>query len=107
MVCCRSHYSSVVVSLNNSASSQPHLAGGGQSTRPNTFVSSRVSGGAGPSVISTHVTLPGYVINNSDPSIPEEPEDSRPKRVDNISLKEIMPPLSLGATAENEEETMQ
>lgn len=106
MVCGRYRYGSVVVALNNnnnSTSSQSHLAGGGPATRSTTFVSSR---GAGTSVISTHATLPGYVISNSDPSIPEEPEDSGPKRVDDISLKEDVPVQSPDATAEDEEETM-
>lgn len=57
-------------------------------------------------MISMHATLPGYVIGNSDPSIPEEPEDSGPKRVDDISLKENLPVLSTGATADDEEETV-
>lgn len=57
-------------------------------------------------MISMHATLPGYVISNSDPSIPEEPEDSGPKRVDDISLKENPHVLSTSATAEDEDETL-
>lgn len=109
VVCGRYRYGSVVVALNNnnnSTSSQSHLAGGGPATRSTTLVSSRVYQGAGTSVVSTHATLPGYVISNSDPSIPEEPEDSGPKRVDDISLKEDVPVQSPDATAEDEEETM-
>lgn len=53
-----------------------------------------------------HTTLPGYVISNSDPFIPEEPEDSGPKRVDDISLKESLPVLNASAAAEDEEETL-
>lgn len=108
MVCGRYRYGSVVVGLNNnnSTSSQSHLAGGGPATCSTTLVSSRVYQGTGPPVISMHATLPGYVISNSDPSIPEEPDDSGPKRVDDISLKENMPVLSSSATAEDEEETL-
>lgn len=57
-------------------------------------------------MVSMHATLPGYVISNSDPSIPEEPEDSGPKQVDDISLKENLPVLSTSATADDEEETL-
>lgn len=107
VVCGRYRYGSVVVGLNNnSTSSQSHLAGGGLSTRSTTLVSSRVYRSSGPSVISMHATLPGYVISNSDPSIPEEPEDSGPKRVDDISLKETLPVFNSSATAEDEEETL-
>lgn len=107
MVCGRYHYGSVVVGLNNnSTSSQSHLAGGGPSTRSTTLVSSRVYRSTAPPVISMHATLPGYVISNSDPSIPEEPEDSGPKRVDDISLKENPHVLSTSATAEDEDETL-
>lgn len=100
MVCGRYHYGSVVVGLNNnnSTSSQSHLAAG---VPANTLASSRVSRSTGPSMVSTHIILPGYVISNSDPSIPEEPEV---KMVDDISLKENTPVLSPGATAEEEEE---
>lgn len=108
VVCGRYHYGSVVVGLNNnnSTSSQSHLAGGGPSTRSTTLVSGRVYRGTGPAAISTHATLPGYVISNSDPSIPEELEDSGPKKVDDISLKENMLVFSPSATAEDEEETL-
>lgn len=104
MVCGRYHYGSVVVGLNNnnSTSSQSHLAAGAPA---NTLISSRVSRSTGPSMVSTHIILPGYVISSSDPSIPEEPEDSGPKMVDDISLKENTP-VSPGATAEDEEETL-
>lgn len=103
MVCGRHHYGSVVIGLNNnnnSTSSQSHLAAG---VPANTLVSSRVSRSTGPSMVSTHIVLPGYVISNSDPSIPEEPEV---KMVDDICLKENTPVLSPAATAEDEEETM-
>lgn len=103
MVCGRNHYGSVVVGLNNnhnSTSSQSHLAAG---VPANTPVSSRVSRAMGPSMVSTHIILPGYVMSNSDPSIPEEPEV---KMVDDISLKENTPVLSPGATAEDEEEKL-
>lgn len=105
MVCGRYHYGSVVVGINNnnSTSSQSHLAAGPPA---NSLISSRVSRTTGPSMVSTHIILPGYVISNSDPSIPEEPEDSGPKMVDDISLKENTPVLSPGATAEDEEETL-
>lgn len=105
MVCGRYHYGSVVVGINNnnSTSSQSHLAAGAPA---NSLVSSRVSRTTGPSMVSTHISLPGYVISSSDPSIPEEPEDSGPKMVDDISLKENTPVLSPGATAEAEEETL-
>lgn len=107
VVCGRYRYGSVVVGINNnSTSSQSHLAGAGPSTRSTTLVSSRVYRSTGAPVISMHATLPGYVISNSDPSIPEEPEDSGPKRVDDISLKENLPVLSTSATAEDEEETL-
>lgn len=107
VVCGRYRYGSVVVGFNNnSTSSQSHLAGGGPSTRSTTLVSSRVYRSTGPSVISMHTTLPGYVISNSDPFIPEEPEDSGPKRVDDISLKENLPVLNASAAAEDEEETL-
>ncbi|KAF7660846.1 hypothetical protein LDENG_00274420 [Lucifuga dentata] len=53
-----------------------------------------------------HAILPGYVISNSDPSIPEEPDDSGPKQVDDISLKETLPVLNTSATAEDEEEAL-
>lgn len=107
VVCGRYRYGSVVVGLNNnSTSSHSHLAGGGLSTRSTTLVSSRAYRSTGLPVISMHATLPGYVIGNSDPSIPEEPEDSGPKRVDDISLKENLPVLSTGATADDEEETV-
>lgn len=102
-ICGRYHYGSVVVGLkdnNNSTSSQSHLAAG---VPANMLVSSRVSRSTGPSVVSTHVVLPGYVISNSDPSIPEEPEV---KMVEDISLKENTAVLSLGAAAEDEEETL-
>lgn len=102
MICGRYRYGSVVVGLNNnnSTSSQSHLAAG---VPANTLVSSRVSRSTAPSVVSTRVVLPGYVISNSDPSIPEEPEV---KMVEDISLKENPAVLSLGAAAEDEEETL-
>lgn len=108
MVCGRYHYGSVVVGINpnNSTSSQSHLAGGGPATRSTTLVSNHVYQGTGPPLISMHATLPGYVISSSDPSIPEELEDSGPKRVEDISLKENMPVPSPGAAAEDEEETL-
>ncbi|XP_058478464.1 parathyroid hormone 2 receptor a [Solea solea] len=108
VVCGRYRYGSVVVGLNNnnSTSSQSHLAGGGPSTRSTTLVSSQAYRRTGPPVVSLHATLPGYVISNSDPSIPEEPEDSGPKRVDDISLKENLPVLNTSATAEDEDETL-
>lgn len=107
VVCGRYRYGSVVVGLNNnSTSSQSHLAGAGPSTRSTTLVSSRAYRSTAAPVISMHATLPGYVISNSDPSIPEEPEDSGPKQVDDISLKENQPVLNLNATAEDEEETL-
>ncbi|XP_008278371.1 parathyroid hormone 2 receptor-like, partial [Stegastes partitus] len=107
VVCGRYRYGSVVVGLNNnSTSSQSHLAGGGLSTRSTTLVSNRASQSTGPPVVSMHATLPGYVISNSDPSIPEEPEDSGPKQVDDISLKENLPVLNTSAAAEDEEETL-
>ncbi|TNN72132.1 Parathyroid hormone 2 receptor [Liparis tanakae] len=105
VVCGRYRYGSVVVGINNnnSTSSQSHLARAGSSTRSTALVSSRVHRNARPHVIST---LPGYVISNSDPSIPEEPEDSGTKRVDDISLKENLHVLIPSATAEDEEETL-
>uniref|UniRef100_A0A3Q3BI02 Parathyroid hormone 2 receptor n=1 Tax=Kryptolebias marmoratus TaxID=37003 RepID=A0A3Q3BI02_KRYMA len=107
VVCGRYRYGSVVVGLNNnSTSSQSHLAGGGLSTRSTTVASSRISRSTGPPSINVHATLPGYVMTNSDPSIPEEPEDSGPKQVDDISLKENLPVLNTSATAEDEEETL-
>ena len=107
MVCGRYHYGSVVIGLNNnSTSSQSHLAGAGPSTRSTTLVSGHANRSMGPPSINMHATLPGYVISNSDPSIPEEPEDSGPKQVDDISLKENLPVLNTSATAEEEEETL-
>uniref|UniRef100_A0AAX7TGI4 Parathyroid hormone 2 receptor a n=1 Tax=Astatotilapia calliptera TaxID=8154 RepID=A0AAX7TGI4_ASTCA len=107
VVCGRYRYGSVVVGLNNnSTSSQSHLAGAGPSTRSTTLVSSRVYRSTGPTAISMRATLPGYVISNSDPSIPEEPEDSGPKRVDDISLRENLPVLNMSGTADDEEETL-
>uniref|UniRef100_A0A3P8SKD1 Parathyroid hormone 2 receptor a n=1 Tax=Amphiprion percula TaxID=161767 RepID=A0A3P8SKD1_AMPPE len=107
VVCGRYRYGSVVVGINNnSTSSQSHLAGGGLSTRSTTLVSNRVSRSSGAPVISMHATLPGYVISNSDPSIPEEAEDSGPKQVDDISLKENLPVLNTSAAADDEEETL-
>lgn len=102
MVCGRYHYGSVVVGLNNnnSTSSHSHLAAGAPA---NTLVSGRVSRSTGPSVVSTHIILPGYVVSNSDLSIPKEPEV---KMVDDISLKENTPVLSPGETAEDEEDTL-
>ncbi|XP_029315723.1 parathyroid hormone 2 receptor isoform X2 [Cottoperca gobio] len=106
VVCGRYRYGSVVVGINNNSTSGSHLAGTGLSTRSSTLVSSRVHRTTGPAVISMHATLPGYVISNSDPSIPEEPEDSGPKQVDDISLKEQLPVSMTSATAEDEEETL-
>ncbi|XP_014902747.1 parathyroid hormone 2 receptor [Poecilia latipinna] len=107
VVCGRYRYGSVVVGLNNnSTSSQSHLAGGGLSTRSTTLASSRAYRSTGAPSINVHATLPGYVMTNSDPSIPEELEDSGPKRVDDISLKENLPVLNISATAEDEEETL-
>lgn len=111
VVCGRYRYGSVVVALNhhnnNSTSSQSHLAGGGPATRSTPLVSSRTYQSAAASAISTHATLPGYVLSGSEPSIPEEPEDSLPKRVDDISLKEDEPPAPSAdalAAAEDEDE---
>uniref|UniRef100_A0A672G6U5 Parathyroid hormone 2 receptor a n=1 Tax=Salarias fasciatus TaxID=181472 RepID=A0A672G6U5_SALFA len=107
VVCGRYRYGSVVVGLNNnSTSSQSHLAGGGLSTRSTTLVSSRASRSTGPPIVSMHATLPGYVISNSDPSIPEEPEDSGPKQVDDISLKENLPAAIASVGADDDEETL-
>ncbi|XP_032424707.1 parathyroid hormone 2 receptor [Xiphophorus hellerii] len=107
VVCGRYRYGSVVVGLNNnSTSSQSHLAGGGLSTRSTTLASSRAYRSTGAPSINVHATLPGYVMTNSDPSIPEELEDSGPKRVDDISLKENLPVLNISATAEDEEEEL-
>uniref|UniRef100_A0A3P9KS15 Parathyroid hormone 2 receptor a n=1 Tax=Oryzias latipes TaxID=8090 RepID=A0A3P9KS15_ORYLA len=107
MVCGRYRYGSVVVGLNNnSTSSQSHLAGGGPSTRSTTVASSRTSRSTAPTVANIYSNLPGYVITNSDPSIPEEAEDSGAKQVDDISLKENVPAHSTSATAEEEEETL-
>uniref|UniRef100_A0A8C8DU63 Parathyroid hormone 2 receptor n=1 Tax=Oryzias sinensis TaxID=183150 RepID=A0A8C8DU63_9TELE len=112
MVCGRYRYGSVVVGLNNnSTSSQSHLAGGGPSTRSTTVASSRTSRTTAPPVANIYSNLPGYVITNSDPSIPEEAEDSGAedsgaKQVDDISLKENVPAHNTSATAEEEEETL-
>lgn len=103
-MCGRYRYGSVVVGLNNNSTSQSHLAGAGLSTRSTTLVSSHVHRSTGPPAM--HATLPGYVISNSDPSIPEEPEDSGPKRVDDISLRENLPVLNMSGTADDEEETL-
>uniref|UniRef100_A0A667ZK87 Parathyroid hormone 2 receptor a n=1 Tax=Myripristis murdjan TaxID=586833 RepID=A0A667ZK87_9TELE len=99
VICGRCRYGSVLTGLNNSTSSQSHLAGGGPSTRSTTLVSSRIYRSTAPTLVSMHAALPGYVISNSDPdslhpSIPEEPEDSGPKQVDEISLKETLPVLN-------------
>ncbi|XP_034042670.1 parathyroid hormone 2 receptor a [Thalassophryne amazonica] len=105
--CGRYRYGSVVVGLNNNSnSSHSHLAGGGLSTRSTTVGPSRIVRSSGLSVVSMHATLPGYVISNSDTSIPEEPEDSGPKQVDDISLKETLPVLNTSGTAEDEDETL-
>lgn len=107
VVCGRYRYGSVVVGLNNnSTSSQSHLAGGGISTRSTTLASSRTYRCTGAPSINVHATLPGYVMTNSDPSIPEELEDSGPKRVDDISLKENLPVMNTSVAAEDEEETL-
>lgn len=110
VVCGRYRYGSVVVALNhhnNSTSSQSHLAAGGPATRSTPLVCGHAHHSATTSAISTHATLPGYVLSGSEPSIPEEPEDSAPKRVDDISLKEDEPPQSTDmVAAEDEEETL-
>ncbi|GLD61522.1 parathyroid hormone 2 receptor-like protein, partial [Lates japonicus] len=107
VICGRYRYGSVVVGLNNnSTSSQSHLAGGVPSTRSTTLVSSRGYRNTGPPLASMHATLPGYVISNSDPSIPEDPEDSGPKQVDDISLKENVRVLNTSVAAEDEEEAL-
>lgn len=105
VVCGRYGYRSVTVSLNNNSSSQFHLAGVGPSTRSTLLVSSPVYRSTSPRMMM-HATLPGYVVSNSDPSIPEELEESTPKQVDNISLKENLPVFNTSATAEDEEETL-
>lgn len=105
-VVCGRYGSVVVVALNhhnNSTSSQSHLAGGGPATRSTPLVSGRTYQSAASSAISAHATLPGYVISGSEPpSIPEEPEDSAPKRVDDISLTEDEPPQSAHLSEEEE-----
>lgn len=111
VVCGRYRYGSVVVALNhhnnNSSSSQSHLAGGAPATRSTPLAPSRTYQSSATSAISTHVTLPGCVISSSEPSIPEEPEDSVPKRVDDICLKEDEPPQSADmVAAKDEEETL-
>lgn len=112
VVCGRYRYGSVVVALNhhqhnNSTSSQSHLAGGGPTTRSTPLVSSRTYQSAATSAISTHATLPGYVISGSEPSIPEEPDDCLPKRVDDISLKEDEPPQCTDVVAaQDQDETL-
>lgn len=111
MVCGRYRYGSVLTGLNNSTSSQSQLAGGGPAIRSTTLFSSRVYRSNGPPTLSTHTTLPGYVISNSDPdsvhpSIPEEPEEDSAKQVDDISLKETMPVLNNSTTADDDEETL-
>lgn len=107
MVCARYRYGSVVVGLNNnSTSSHSHLAGGGVSTRSTTLASSRGHRSITSPMVNTYANLPGYVITNSDPFIPEEPEDSGPKQVDDISLKENIPVLNTSGTAEDDEETL-
>ncbi|CAG5865976.1 unnamed protein product [Menidia menidia] len=107
VVCGRYRYGSVVVGLNNnSTSSQSHLAAAGFSSRSTILASSRAHRSACPPATNVHATLPGYVITSSDPSIPEEAEDSGPKRVDDISLKENLPVMHTSQTAEEEEETL-
>ncbi|XP_056145732.1 parathyroid hormone 2 receptor a [Lampris incognitus] len=112
VVCGHFHYGSVLTGLNNnSTSNQSHLAGGGVATRSTTLISSRVYRSSVTAMVNTHPTLPGYVICNSDPdslhpSIPEELEDSGPKQVDDISLKETLPVLNTSTTAEEDEETL-
>ncbi|XP_070980158.1 parathyroid hormone 2 receptor-like [Oncorhynchus clarkii lewisi] len=111
VVCGRYRYGSVLTGLNNSSSSQSQMAGGGPAIRSTTLFSSRVYRSNGPPTLSTHTTLPGYVISNSDPdsvhpSIPEEPEENSAKQVDDISLKETMPVLNNSTTADDDEETL-
>ncbi|KAM6934836.1 LOW QUALITY PROTEIN: parathyroid hormone 2 receptor [Xenentodon cancila] len=104
VVCARYRYGSVVVGLNNnSTSSHSHLAGGGLSTRSTTLASSRAHRTTGSPVVNAYASLPGYVITNSDPSIPEEPDNSGPKQVDDISLKENLTVLNPSGMAEVEE----
>ncbi|XP_015213769.1 parathyroid hormone 2 receptor isoform X2 [Lepisosteus oculatus] len=98
-------YGSVLTNLNSSGS-QSQLAG----TSRTALLSSRVyrSGGR---TVSSHTTLPGYVISNSDPdslppSIPEERDESEEKQVDDISLKESLQPMLDASTAEDDEETL-
>ncbi|KAM9804969.1 parathyroid hormone 2 receptor [Neosynchiropus ocellatus] len=107
VICGRYRYGSVVVTLNrNNSSSHSNLPGAGPSMRSTTVVSSRASQSVGPPMISMHATLPGFVISHSDASLPEELEDSGPKQVDDISLKENLPALSRSAAEEEEEETL-
>ncbi|XP_067117217.1 parathyroid hormone 2 receptor a [Osmerus mordax] len=112
VVCGSYRYGSVLTGLNNnSTSSQSQLAGGGPPTRSSTLFSSRVYRSSGPPTLSTHASLPGYVLSNSDPdslhpSIPEEPEDCEAKQVDDISLKESLPVLNSSTTADDDEETL-
>ncbi|KAJ8012664.1 hypothetical protein DPEC_G00045240 [Dallia pectoralis] len=111
VVCGRYRYGSVLTGLNNSTSSQSHLAGGGVGTRSTTLFSSRVYRSNGPLTVSSHAVLPGYVISNSDPdsvhpSIPEEPEEDSAKQVDDISLKETLPVPNSSARPDDDEETL-
>ncbi|XP_071211593.1 parathyroid hormone 2 receptor-like isoform X1 [Salvelinus alpinus] len=111
VVCGRYRYGSVLTVLNNSTISQSQLAGIGSATRSTTLFSSRVYRSNGPPTLSTHATLPGYVISNSDPdslhpSIPEEPEEDSAKQVDDISLKETLHVLNSSMTADDDEETL-
>lgn len=102
VVCANYRYGSVLTSLNHSTSSQSQaqLASVSRSTA---LFSSRVylSSSSG-CTLSAHATLPGYVFSSSDieslpPSIPEEPEDSAAKQVDDISLKESSPVTNMAA----------
>ncbi|CAM4603262.1 unnamed protein product [Leuciscus chuanchicus] len=108
VVCGSYRYGSVLTGLNNSTSSQSQLAAGGPSTRSTTLFSSRVYRSNGGPTISTHASLPGYVLNSDadslPPSIPEEPEDSA-KQVDDILLKESLPTRP-SSGLEDDEETL-
>lgn len=109
VVCGTYRYGSVPMGLNNSTSSQSHLATGAPGTRSTTLFSSHVYRSTGAPSISAHMALPGYVLSNSDAdslplSIPEESEDSA-KQVDDILLKESLPALP-SSGPEDDEETL-
>ncbi|MBN3306536.1 PTH2R protein, partial [Amia calva] len=104
--CSSYRYGSVLTNLNNSTSSQSQLA----STSRTALFSSRVYR-SGAKNVSSHTTLPGYVISNSDPdslppSIPEEQDESEEKQVDDISLKESLQPMLHRSVGEDDEETL-